>query len=55
MAAVDVLYPATVTISFGLWVLATAVGRRVTTRQAALAVLPALVIELVTYYVFAIG
>jgi len=55
MAAVDVLYPAAVAVSFGFWVLATAVGRRVTTHQAVLAVLPALVIELATYYVFAIG
>lgn len=55
MAAVDVLYPTAVVVSFGFWVLATAVGRRVTTRQATLAVLPALVIELTTYYVFAVG
>jgi len=55
MAAVDVLYPLAVSVSFGLWVLATAVGRRVTTRRAALAVLPALVVELSTYYVFAVA
>lgn len=52
MAAVDVLYPVAAVVAFGLWVLATAVGRGVTTRQAALAVLPALAIELTTFYLF---
>lgn len=52
MAAVDALYPVAIIVSFPLWVVATVAGRRVTVRQAALAVLPALVIELATFYVF---
>lgn len=55
MAAVDVLYPAALLVAFGLWTLATAVGRRVDTWQAAVAVFPALVVELGAYYVFVAG
>jgi len=55
MAAVDVLYPVAAIVAFGCWVVATAVGRGVTPRQATLAVLPALAIELTTYYLFVLG
>lgn len=55
MAATDVLYLAAVVASVPLWVVATAVGRDVTTRRAALAVTPALVVELSAYYVFMLG
>lgn len=55
MAAVEPLYPAAIVVSFGLWVLATAVGRRVTPRQAVVAVLPAFVIELSTLFVFVLS
>jgi len=51
MTVLDVVYPVVMVGSFGLWVVATVVGRRVTTRQATLAVLPCLLIEVGLYYV----
>lgn len=52
MTAVEVLYPPALLVSFVLWTVATEVGRRVTTRQAALAAMPALLVELAAYVVF---
>lgn len=55
MAAVDVLYPVAVLVSVGLLAVATSVGRRVSLRQAVVAVLPVLVVEVGTYYALVVA
>lgn len=55
MTAVDLMYPVAALLSFCLLVFATAVGRAVRTHHAAVAVVPALLVELASYYVFMPG